>query len=248
MRGRGLIAFCAVLPAVVLLPAAGASGATVDISGTWLGYLSSTAETNDVVISVHGTTVDISDTAAIGIHATDTDRCGHVGNLRHVVCDAAGLDTLSAFLGPGDDRLVFSGTWESVVCAGAGNDRVVGGAGSNLLVGGPGADLLLGGPSADVLSDRSGAECDSTGAAGGAGDRYEGGGGDDLLYSGPAGDELLGGPGEDTMIGRGGGDLLIGGEGPDGLLGVAGDDRLDGGAGPDVLSGRRGRRRRARRR
>ncbi len=154
----------------------------------------------------------------------------------------------------GADTLKVSGSGESNIYAGEGNDTLHGGSGKNQLVGGNGNDIYhVKGTGDTVVEGKDGgrdtvyayvnhmlaanvetlrmAKEGLVGEGNALGNRMIGSAGVDTLY---------GHAGDDNIQGEGGNDILYGGAGQDTLLGGDGDDRLYGGDGNDILSGNAG--------
>jgi hypothetical protein len=123
----------------------------------------------------------------------------------------AGLDGIYAEALSGDDCLRLSGvTVDTLIDAGAGNDRVDGSQVSS-------ARIIV--------------------YAGLGNDTVRGGGGDDVLDGGSGHDTLEGNAGDDVLVGGAGNDIVKGGAGEDILVKGSGTDTLDGGAGDDEFIG-----------
>jgi Ca2+-binding RTX toxin-like protein len=246
---------CAALLAAALLagnPSASDAATANVIGGGFLIYAAAMGESNDVSLSLVGTTYAITDTGATIEPGTGCVRV----TLQQVSCrQPDGDDSLlhfEIFVRDGNDRV-------TVITAPAGNsmmNKLVGEDGDDTLVGGPGNDQLLGLEGADSLSAGGG---DDQMNGGPGPDALGGGGGRDLArYSdraaavtvtidGTADDgnvedgppfardnvatdveDIQGGVGDDTLSGNGGANRLYG---------FAGSDMLDGGPGDDVLLG-----------
>jgi Ca2+-binding RTX toxin-like protein len=134
------------------------------------------------------------------------------------------------YLGYGDDR--FTGAAGRFYVDGSyGNDTIVAtGSPESTVDGGPGNDKVTGGPGADDLAGDNRPNVTTYYTQYGN-DTIKGGGGDDVIY---------GGPGADTLTGNGGADRLFGDLDNDYLYGSQGFDTLDGGSGADHLYGEAG--------
>jgi RTX calcium-binding nonapeptide repeat (4 copies) len=114
---------------------------------------------------------------------------------------------LTAYLGPGSDKLIGNGEHDTCYPQGTRRNRCVGGPGNDVCISGPGNTDCVGGPGNDYCKTSSG----SDGCWGGPGrdvclmgrghDGCHGEGGNDRLYGGPASDQLYGGPGFDYCDG-----------------------------------------------
>jgi Ca2+-binding RTX toxin-like protein len=248
--GRGLVAV-ACLVAVLVLAGASAGPAHaigVTVSGDRLLLTAAPGETNDVVVSAAGPELLVTDRAGVGLSGAG---CRVVPETAATVaCPAAGVATVVADLGDGDDWIEMLVGLPSVLMGGPGSDVLVGGAGDDVLIGGLGADTIFGGPGVDTvryddgLHDRGVVVSLGGGANDGAfaeGDDVRfvevvvGGAGNDSVLGTDAPEVFFGGPGNDTAELRLGDDAFHGGEGDDRcVLPTVGNDLCDGGPGDDL--------------
>jgi hypothetical protein len=174
--------------------------------------------------------------------ASAAGACGYVDDSEVVGCSVR-LEG-----GDGNDRLVGTSVFASLLEGGDGNDYLFRGTSMD---GGPGADTIDG-----CLRFYS---CDPFGFAvygdrvdpvfvslNGLRDDGEAGEGDAVrsvqgIVGGSADDVLSGGPGRNGLFGLGGNDVLRAGGGSDRVVGGRGNDRIRGGPGRDDLEGNQGR-------
>ena len=126
----------------------------------------------------------------------------------------ASLDTITFFLGDGDDTAAASAQANASI-----DFFVSGGAGNDSLTGSPNADVIGGGEGNDTIVGLAGV------------DLMDGGGGDDTITGGPGNEpNQTGGDGDDTF-------LWNPGDASDGLVGEAGIDTMvfNGSAGNEVF-------------
>jgi Ca2+-binding RTX toxin-like protein len=126
-----------------------------------------------------------------------------------VSCPGAGVTTVFAGLGPGNDMFTTNTSLEVVVFGNAGNDTISGNTGVDLLVGADGNDTLNGGGGKDVLTD-----------------------GAQLLFgdSGASGNDVMHGDGDDDLLDAGFGSSAL-----NAATRAGGRDTLDGGSGTDTI-------------
>ncbi|MDF1840569.1 MAG: PKD domain-containing protein [Rubripirellula sp.] len=152
------------------------------------------------------------------------------------IVTSGGFDTVlggegsdSIFGGPGGNDSIDGGTGDDLITSGGGdNDSVVGGDGNDTITSGGGVgDSLFGGSGNDSI------------VSGGLGrESIDGGSGDDSLVGGDGNDSLFGGPGNDSIVAGGSGDTVSGGDGDDRIVGNSeGNESLDGGSGNDTIIG-----------
>jgi RTX calcium-binding nonapeptide repeat (4 copies) len=114
---------------------------------------------------------------------------------------------LTAYLGPGSDKLIGNGERDTCYPSGTRRNRCIGGAGNDICItgrrntdclGGAGNDFCKAGPGSDGCWGGPGRdEC----LMGRGHDGCHGGRGNDRLYGGPSSDQLYGGPGWDYCDG-----------------------------------------------
>lgn len=254
----------------------------VDYGKGWVSILYEAApgEVNRVVLTtVDANTIRVADAGAViatgpscrsvDAHTAECTVAGMAGINGLIAAQVHSLDGddvvesqgpgLSAYGGPGNDRLESSSIVAGVLDGGGGRDTLLGGSNQDTLTDGD----VSGAADADVLDGRAGGarvsyearsapvRVDLAGAApageAGEGDVLRnitgvvGGRGDDILRGDDQPNFLDGGPGDDRVSGLGRDDLIEGGHGDDRVSGQAGDDFIDGGAGRDVASGGAGR-------
>jgi Ca2+-binding RTX toxin-like protein len=190
------------------------------------------AETNAMTVRAEPGELIFDDTSAVLTTTLPPSQCPVV--LAHTIrCLSAGIVTLTARLGGGDDSFRLDDSTSAVAAianalidGGAGNDELLAGAGEQDVFGGAGNDIVFGGAGSDDLR-------------GGAGnDRLSGGEGPDTVYGEEDDDELDGGGGDDDVRGGDGADVVGGGDGADRLddpVTVA--DEPTAGGGPDTVTG-----------
>jgi len=163
-----------------------------------------------------------------------------------VICEPAGLKSLTAASGSGEDRIAVASSLPATLCGGDGRDVLSGGTGDDLVSGAGGDDELSGGEGNDILrgdrivSPNAVAQCSAAPGSPPGANTLRGGPGNDLLAGDDGRDTLIAGAGDDYAFGRSGDDEIQGGDGDDALAGLDGADSLDGGSGSDVLSGGQG--------
>ena len=229
-----------VAAALVVLPAADASAASITRIGSNILYFADPGEANVVTIgqSAAGNTLADSgatiDTDANGNSLAD-DPCTSVSP-SSVVCPSQGTSNeFSLFLFDGNDRASTTSPLPVSYCGGPGEDTLTGGPGVDFILGEDGADIIDGGAGDDLLQAE--ARCAEEGTGPPATDRITGGDGADGLFGGAGVDLMDGGNGKDLLFGEGGDDTLTGGADGDSLVGRGGTDMLDAGAGADFLNG-----------
>jgi Ca2+-binding RTX toxin-like protein len=168
-------------------------------------------------------------------------------DLDTVICEPAGLKSLTAASGSGEDRIAVTSSLPATLCGGDAHDILSGGSGDDLVSGAGGDDELSGGEGDDILrgdridSPSAIAQCSAAPGSPPGVNTLLGGPGNDLLAGDGGRDTLVGGAGDDYAFGRSGDDQIEGGDGDDAVVGLDGSDTLDGGSGSDVLSGGPGR-------
>ena len=207
---------------LVCASTAAAHASTVRVAGGELRYVAGPGETNVVDVTHGGGRLNITDAGAtIAAHRG----CKRAGP-HTATCRAAGVSSVFADAGDGDDSVALDGVLLPLTARGGdGNDRLAGGSGADSLDGGAGDDTLSGQGGNDVLTGGDG------------NDTIDGGAGDDVLSGGAGGDTLTGDDGNDVLDGGLGFDTLDGGAGNDTLLGGGDPDQLTGGPGTDQFVG-----------
>lgn len=259
-----------------------ADSSPVDYGESWASivYEAAPGEANRVALTtVDGNTIRVADAGAV-ISAGSACRSVDAHTAECTVAGMAGINGLiaaqvhsrdgddvvesrgpglSAYGGPGDDRLESSSIAAGILDGGGGRDTLLGGSNEDTLIDGDAS----GSADTDVLDGRAGGARVSykgrtapvrVNLADGAPDGEVnegdvlrsitgviGGRGDDDLRGDDQHNFLDGGPGDDRVSGLGGDDLGMGGPGDDRISGHAGDDFIDGGTGRDVASGGAGR-------
>jgi Ca2+-binding RTX toxin-like protein len=142
-----------------------------------------------------------------------------------VTQEKAGVGTINADGGAGNDAIYIKGDVAAFLAGGLGNDELYGGSQNDTLKGGDQDDYLEGGSGIDQIYGEGGK------------DRIKGGADADYLNGGAENDLLYGEGGEDSLYGDLGNDYLNGGSENDLLYGEVGDDRLYGDLGNDYLNG-----------
>jgi Ca2+-binding RTX toxin-like protein len=191
-------------------------------TGTDLMFFNGAAGNEVFTLSAQGTAFRFTrDLGSIVMNATEVEaiRLNALGgNDSATVNDLTGvasLDTITFFMGDGDDTATASAQANASI--------------DFLVSGGPGNDALTGSPNADVIGGGEGNDT-IVGLAGV--DLMEGGGGDDTITGGPGNEEnQAGADGNDTFIWNPG-------DGSDGLDGGAGIDTMvfNGSAGNEVFA------------
>lgn len=250
------------------------AGTTID-----LVYVAAPGEANRVTVSGEGnasgtTALVVRDLAGVlpgpGCTRPDPADTAHV---RCPVPTGATAESFFAILDDGDDTFVLQATAVALignVNGGPGDDRIVS---SGTMYGGPGNDSLRGGDIGDQFPEGDGGNGSDTIIGGGGvdhlsyqgrlrsvtvdlqGDRDDGERGErdqvasdvEALTGGRGEDRLTGNRRDNELSGRQGADVLIGGRGDDGVYGHniarSGErtaDRLSGGPGDDTLAGSNG--------
>src|SRR5687767_10438966 len=154
-RPRLLIALAA---ALALVPAAPASGATVDVLGGGLQIRAAAGEVNDLRITLASGAFTIAENGPFT--ALHPGFGCSAPTARRVACSAAGLSRVLIETGDGADTIVVEGDIAATIDDGAGDDRVTGGPRGDLFIGGPGNDVLAGGPGDDSFGDAGGQGAD----------------------------------------------------------------------------------------
>jgi Ca2+-binding RTX toxin-like protein len=155
-----------------------------------------------------GIVMDAIQVESVRLNALGGNDSATVGDLTGV----ANLDTITFFLGEGDDTASASAQANGAIAF-----LVSGGNGNDTLTGSPNADVIGGGEGNDTIVGLAGV------------DLMDGGGGDDTITGGPGNEQnQLGGDGDDTFIWNpgDGSDGLAGGPGMDTMLfnGSAGNE------------------------
>ena len=239
MRRFGWLALLAAA-ALLALPAADASAASVTRLGTSILYFADPGEVNAVTVGRSPAGHTITDSGA----AIDTDANGNgqpddpctPGSANSVICPTQATDNqINLFLFDGNDRASTTSPLAVSYCGGAGDDTLTGGPGIDFILGEDGADIIDGAGGDDLLQGE--ARCAEEGTGPAATDTIRGGEGADGLFGGAGVDVMDGGNGKDLLFGEAGDDSLTGGGDGDTLVGRAGNDMLDAGPGPDFLNG-----------
>ncbi|TKD21974.1 hypothetical protein FBT96_07425 [Rhodobacter capsulatus] len=215
----------------------------VYVGNTLVGYVSTSALTPGVVMTVTGT----ASATATGQSYSGLAGTGYASSAASSLVGGAGNDSIRA--GAGNDTVsanagndtIDGGAGNDVLSGNDGNDLILGGTGNDTLDGGAGNDTLAGGAGADSLNGGSGMDYADYSASSGAVtidlSRWTTAGGD------AAGDSLTG---VDGLIGSAYGDSLVGFDdaiysGSDVytniFYGGGGNDTLDGRGGNDILYG-----------
>jgi Ca2+-binding RTX toxin-like protein len=184
-------------------------------------------ETNTVTVTLSGGVYTISDSAGMGAGANCDDNTPDPDT---VTCPAQPVASISADLGPGNDKFTSMVATPAKVMGGPGTDDLTGGPGADELIGGPDSDTLHGGGGNDVMKGETVA-----GDAGTAANTMDGGSGNDTMDGGAGPDVMMGGADADTENGGGGADDVDGGDGNDVVSGGDGNDSVSGGAGSDTV-------------
>lgn len=185
-------------------------------------------------------TIPGSQIAEIHIN-TVVERDGTGG--RDIIFGGSDDDIVNA--GAGNDSIITRSGWD-VIDAGSGDDRIYSGIGDDEITAGGGNDRIFAGAGNDEISGDAGRDLISAGSgddqiSGGRGrDWISAGSGDDQVSGDSGNDRIFGGSGEDQISGGSGHDWISGGSGNDVISGDAGRDALSGGSGHDQISGGNG--------
>jgi Ca2+-binding RTX toxin-like protein len=144
------------------------------------------------------------------------------------------LTSIRIETGDGDDTVILSPDFASIVFTGDGNDTVTSADAADTINGENGNDSIIGGLGDDVIDAGDG---DDIVTGDGGADDIQAGDGDDTINGGEGSDTILGGDGADVLSGDAGADSIIGDAGDDVLFGGADDDTLLGGGGDDTITG-----------
>jgi Ca2+-binding RTX toxin-like protein len=207
----------------------------------------SAAEANQMTVSAEPGELVFVDSGA-ALTTTGPVPCEPVPAGDELRCDSAGIVSLTANVGDGDDAFNLADSAAAAIpnvsiSGGPGDDLLIAGAGRQVIVGGSGSDGLDAGAGDDLLDGGDGDD-DVRGGAGQ--DQVLGGTGNDVLDGGDGDDDVRGGPGADQVAGGDGADRLeapdpatlnadaTAAQGPDTVLGGPGDDTLGGGPEADA--------------
>lgn len=209
---------------VLSLPVSSNSGL-----GVGLGYNGNTYGYDDLVLTLHGSTIAVSEYFGAPGGNNTIEAIRFSDGVSWTAADILARAPANATT-EGNDTAVRGFRWGDVIDARGGNDYMEGMAGDDRLLGGTGNDTVYGNAGADTVEGGSGADQLY-------GDFYDGsssGDGADRIDGGPGMDRLWGGGGNDILLGGDGGDVIAGNDGLDTLTGGTGSDLLQGGAGDDT--------------
>jgi Ca2+-binding RTX toxin-like protein len=156
------------------------------------------------------------------------------------------LATIRIETGDGDDTVMLSPDFASLVLGGDGADTIIGSDAADTINGENGNDSIIGGMGNDVIDAGDGDdvvmadEGDDDIQAGDGDDTVNGGDGSDTILGDDGTDSLFGDAGADSIIGDAGDDVIFGGADGDTLLGGGGADNITGDDGVDIINGSSG--------
>jgi Ca2+-binding RTX toxin-like protein len=144
--------------------------------------------------------MNAAEVEAVRLNALAGNDSATVGDLTGV----ANLDTITFFLGDGDDSATASAqanaAIEFLVSGGNGNDTLTGSPNADVIGGGEGNDTIVGLAGVDLM-DGGGGDDAITGGPGNEPNQMGGDGADTFIWNpGDGSDGLAGGPGVDTML------------------------------------------------
>lgn len=234
------------LSLLIGVPAASAAG--VSRSGGNVDYAAATGESNNVIVTRDGDSIDFTDSG--GITITIGPGCDPGGALNKATCPVPSGTPLAVTVGLGDlnDSANLSAVANAVatLTGGTGDDTLTGTGKNDTLRGEDGEDRLKGLEGADVLdggANATGAPTPGSGVTPGpdradTADYSERTAGINVSLDGVAndtdGDTLTN---VENVDGGSGNDLVVGDAGTNRFYGYAGNDTLAGGGGDDALIG-----------
>jgi Ca2+-binding RTX toxin-like protein len=229
---------------------AGASAATVSMTGGKATFTAASGETNQLTVrNVFGGKIEFED---LGVSSITAGNGCAVYAAQRVHCVAAGLTSVVVDVGDGNDTVTdslfitpfttYGGVGNDTIHGGGGPDTILGGAGNDTLNGGGGDDVFVADDGADSIKGDTGRDsvnyADRTAGVNvsldGVADDGETGEGDNVDATI---EDVTTGSGNDTIAGSAAANVLDSGAGNDSLSGLGGDDKLSGGAGVDTYSG-----------